>query len=450
MGDYVSQSRFTSLGLSWKTWTGIPGYREESQGDGTSLPWRNVNTESRYLSLQDTRSFRTSGEVDAKAVREGYFNARMGREERPTSTFDNGHEFSTQKRSGWFSHRDFSLQSTPVYTGSQLGSNSYYRGFLAPRKSTTGTMEHPVITPLTSSEIGYLGSQAINRTIPTHPSTGLATIVGELKEGLPSLIGAAFLRDKADFFRSLGGEYLNIEFGWKPFINDILSIIDSVNTASKQLTQYQRDSGRNVRRAFQFMPVISNQMIIQDAAPYLGQPFWHTTQGNYFSTVGKYSLNRYVNQRTWFKGAYTYHVEAGKSDLDRLVHFEQMANRLLGTRITPEVLWELTPWSWLVDWVSNVGHVVSNYSAFQADGLVLRYGYLMRHTVVQDTHTNTGTVTAKNGHNLGTVTMTLRTERKERVRATPYGFGLNPNLFTDRQWAILAALGMTKSPRSLR
>jgi hypothetical protein len=41
-------------------------------------------------------------------------------------------------------------------------------------------------------------------------------------------------------------------------------------------------------------------------------------------------------------------------------------------------------------------------------------------------------------------------EQKRRIKSTPFGFGLSPGSFTARQWSILAALGMTRGPRSLR
>jgi len=41
-------------------------------------------------------------------------------------------------------------------------------------------------------------------------------------------------------------------------------------------------------------------------------------------------------------------------------------------------------------------------------------------------------------------------EKKTRVRASPYGFGLSLDGLSDKQWSILGALGLTKAPRSLR
>jgi hypothetical protein len=47
------------------------------------------------------------------------------------------------------------------------------------------------------------------------------------------------------------------------------------------------------------------------------------------------------------------------------------------------------------------------------------------------------------------VSVSFQTKVKKRLRATPYGFGLDPNWsdFTDRQLSILGALGITRAPR---
>jgi len=100
-----------------------------------------------------------------------------------------------------------------------------------------------------------------------------------------------------------------------------------------------------------------------------------------------------------------------------------------------------------LDYFATFGILATNVSRFSSDGLVMKYGYLMRHSTSIRTYTQNGVVFAN--ANPGPFAITLKTERKERVRATPFGFGLNPNSFTGRQWAILAALALTKAPRSL-
>jgi hypothetical protein len=134
--------------------------------------------------------------------------------------------------------------------------------------------------------------------------------------------------------------------------------------------------------------------------------------------------------------------------MEQMRKYASLARKLVGFRLSPEVLWELQPWSWLVDWVFNVGQILENIESFQTDGLVMRYGYLMCTDVVS---TETTAIFSNGVFNrLGPITKRATVTRKLRVRATPYGFGLDPATWSPERWAILAALGLTKTPTSLR
>jgi len=124
------------------------------------------------------------------------------------------------------------------------------------------------------------------------------------------------------------------------------------------------------------------------------------------------------------------------------------ANHLLGLDLTAEVLWNLAPWSWLSDWVANTGDNISNASAFQQDGLVLRYGYLMVHRETYQTRRMDAVYDVR-GNALLPGSIVLTTTSKTREPATPYGFGIDTSSFTGHQWGILGALGMTKAPNLL-
>jgi hypothetical protein len=112
--------------------------------------------------------------------------------------------------------------------------------------------------------------------------------------------------------------------------------------------------------------------------------------------------------------------------------------------LDPNVLWRLAPWSWLVDWFVNAGDVISNLTDMAIDGLVLQYGYMMEHTIICDELRLVGP-RFKSGALVDT-TLCLVTETKQRVKATPYGFGLSWSSFSPTQLAILAALGITHAP----
>lgn len=310
------------------------------------------------------------------------------------------------------------------------------------------------------------GTKAISKTIPTLPVSGVAQFLGELHEGLPRMIGnSGLFRDRAHAFQNLGGEYLNVVFGWKPFVRDLKDFASAFQNAGKILKQYRRDSGKVVHRHWAFPPIRDASVYpsyqmgygLLSPAQVLRIPSSNSVYGNWqageleslqrIGTSVLVSASSVRKQRYWFSGAYSYLLSEDDSFLGRMEGYMQKANKLLGVRITPEVLWELTPWSWLADWELNIGVNITNATALGQDSLVLRYGYLMRETSYNH-YTSTSNFQSY-GSWSGPIHQTWRIVKKERIRSTPYGFGLNPASFTDSQWAILGALGMTKAPRSL-
>jgi hypothetical protein len=100
----------------------------------------------------------------------------------------------------------------------------------------------------------------------------------------------------------------------------------------------------------------------------------------------------------------------------------------------------------MIDWMFDIGDVISNYEQFSRNNLLLKYGYLM-----SQTRWDINNVLNVNASYSGPTSFSRHvwTIQKERVRSTPFGFGLDPGSFTDQQWAILGALGLSKGPRSL-
>jgi len=116
---------------------------------------------------------------------------------------------------------------------------------------------------------------------------------------------------------------------------------------------------------------------------------------------------------------------------------------VLGLDLDLEVLWNAAPWSWAVDWFSNTGDLIHNMNRWSTDGLVLKYGYIMEHSVVRDKYTFVGP-TGMKPVSTYPPSVTLVTETKIRRRATPFGFGLTLSGFTNQQKAIVAALGISR------
>lgn len=406
--------------------------------------------------VQTTTSYRTGRHINGVEVDEdlkllssktyGDVRQELYSQERRNrkSPFDSGHPFSTEIRQ---------VSDVTMYeTSSMAGTNKYdYKGPLYPI-IPSGVQRFLNTGPFDGT---YYGTEAIRRTAPTSPSMSLLGALVELKrEGLPALPGlAAFSREDV---RALGNEYLNLEFGFKPLAHDAAALAEIVIESNRILEQYRRDSGKQVRRSYSF-PVERSATSVLTAngeATHWGSGGvtpWVTIGNVRVGTVpGRLLRTSTVTRRIYFSGAYVYHLPVSSSLLGNMRRIASQANHLLGAEITPALLWNLSPWTWLADWNFNIGSILSNVEAFSNDSLVLRYGYLMCHTVTRNEFTLSRTQLGnyKSGP-AGPFTSVFVTEKKERVRASPYGFALNPSAYTGRQWAILAALGLTKAPNVL-
>lgn len=430
------------------------------------------------IGSESTYSFRTdrnnSAETDYDNMTGPELRREVNREYR--DRFDNGHPFWTQK--------DFFSWSNPSV--SMDGSNGvHYVGYLGVIKPVD---DKPIYSLPSQTKITVDGTEGVRRTYPTRPEAGLATALGELRQEVPHLPGALlatlthrFMHPKRDL-RSTGGqvgrtvlpykaggkplkqdlskipsglgdEYLNLVFGVMPTANDLEKIARAVLKSVKSAKQMQRDSGRIVRRRAQLYDTSTSVSRTDTVlALYLG-PISNTNQPSAF--LRSYSppagVVDTVRQRAWFSGAYTYHLAEAHTFLGKMDRYEQLANHLLGTRITPETIWELTPWSWLIDWFTDAGSFVSNVSALHDDDLVMRYGYVMHETHAERSWTTRRPTVTQTGRTVAsTLVLSHSVIRKERTRATPYGFGVDVSGLSPRRWAILGALGLSRSPGTLR
>lgn len=432
-----------------RQWENIPiPFMNGFIGEPGGLVPRHFNTDPARQETYSYRTVRESGpdlsdlSVQADVTRNGFRTY--------DPSFDKGHEF-------WSTKVSSRLVSPEVYLrmDKQDGSRpQFFRGQLMPKIDTAGGDSgayYPGIPhAMTSSEVAVLGQRAVNNTAPTAPQASVATLIGELLgEGLPAMIASGLLKSKLKDYREVGGEYLNVQFGWLPFLSELRGIVSSYQKATRALQQLQRDNGRNVRRRFAFPTQVTNASSSFEGVygPYKGS----VPSSDWLErSSGTVTVTDRSESSSWFSGCYTYHLPADDSLMGKLALYEAQANVLFGSRVNPEVVWQLSPWSWLIDWHFAIGQALGAATRLSEDSLVIRYGYLMRHSVTTRTFSVPGNRTKGFHDILPPVFFELRSERKERVRATPYGFGLSTAAFTDTRWAILAALGMTMGPKIVR
>jgi len=294
-----------------------------------------------------------------------------------------------------------------------------------------------------------LGAQAIARCSPSNPTVDLSVTVGELvKEGIPRLIGST-LRSMAsmtsrDRRKAIAGEYLNYEFGWKPLVNELSDLYRTVLSLDVVINDYLRNSGKMVRRTYEF-PVLT-ETVAKELTTNVSS--WTAISGGFINdplTINKGKVIRVhkTEIRHWFSGAFSYYVPPADSLRNEMARAVIIAKKSLGITLTPDTLWNLAPWSWAVDWFSDTGDVISNWSNWAIDNQVLLYGYMMEHSRSTYTYTFVGPSGLTGGARPPSVTTVNETKR--RIKASPYGFGLTSGDLSARQKAIAAALGVSRS-----
>lgn len=308
-------------------------------------------------------------------------------------------------------------------------------------------------------ECAYRGRQWINDTAPTQPHASLAQFIGELKEGLPSLLGYDWKTGKG-WRPDRDGGYLNLSFGTLPLLKDLSKLFNAVVNSKQLVEQYVRDAepGKAVRRKRSADPIVT---VTSNEERYYELPNGVPNTSLYWGSVWAYTggdsymprpVRRFETQTDtyWFSASYRYSVPDGDEILERFARYESLANKILGSRFNIGTIYELTPWSWLADWQSDLGTLLDNANLFSnGDQLALRYGYVM-HKLVREVGYSYSNYRLDDKTTLDSIDTLYRTTWKQRYRASPFGFGVNGNQqMSQRQLDTLTAIVSNggRSPR---
>jgi hypothetical protein len=327
-----------------------------------------------------------------------------------------------------------------------------YQGVLIPRMQMQPPDSQGRVLPFfppsarsSNDDLDELGATAVARCKPTNPPVDAAQALGELfREGLPHLVGSQSWKANTERARAAASDYLNVQFGWLPLVSDISDFANTITKLDRVLSQYERDSGKVVRRRYEFPIETSSNMWMENENPVLAAIAY---PGNLFEIHGgAQSTVRVVEETTkrrWFSGSFTYYLPSEYDSRSKIGKIALLADRL-GLKPTPDTVWELSPWSWAIDWFSNTGDVISNVSDFANQGLVMHYGYIMEHSIRSRTYFQERSGYKINRSPVPAGPLALVTETKVRRQANPFGFGVSWEGLSTFQASILAALGISR------
>lgn len=283
------------------------------------------------------------------------------------------------------------------------------------------------------------GSAGIARTLPSVPQASIAAFLGELREGLPRIVGAAALKDHA--LHSVGDEYLNVVFGILPTIGDLQKIAK----ASKNYDDFQRGwaekaaKGKIARRAVSLAKVEStNTTTPGPRGPY----GYHGYGANMAAGTGWTTTT--IHNEAWFSGAYRVEPPSPTES-----QFQKLRELTYDFGLVPDITtaWQLTPWSWLLDWVVNFDDFLTNFSYMGKKGVSLSYGYVMCKTITTREEALDTRYQRYGGGEWIPLYLRdrLTTTTLQRRRASALGFGVSFDTLSPKQLAILAALGISRA-----
>lgn len=181
-----------------------------------------------------------------------------------------------------------------------------------------------------------LAAELLAKTNPSRPVVDLPIAVYELRE-LPSLLR----REGGGWIRRLASLNLKYHFGIKPLVNDIVNLLnfsDEVDKRQKELDALHNGGLRRRRNLWSGAITGSTNRTVHS-----GEKFLIHCQNSVATRARVWGFT------TW------------KPDGTRLMKGDQRAlarQAVLGLTIDFATAWNAIPWTWLIDWCSNVGDVL--------------------------------------------------------------------------------------------
>jgi len=219
-------------------------------------------------------------------------------------------------------------------------------------------------------------------------------------------------------------DWLNFNFGWRPFINDLQNLLPIMDYKDKLRRQYKRAQKVGYIRT----------------RASCGIKTGHTTGNTPVFSGGGITLSS--NQRIstkeerWVVGRWRFDPITFGEPLTHDIRSQII--RAYGLDVNVYQAWEAMPWSWLIDWFTNAGaliHLKGHRNLVSFD------------SAVKMTHTISEAVASGNDPSVMHGTYHRTKERKQRSLLAPSFLpktGWN-NIFQPGHLATLASLAVTRS-----
>jgi hypothetical protein len=188
---------------------------------------------------------------------------------------------------------------------------------------------------------------ARNSSKPENTYADFAQSIIELRE-VSQLVGG---RAKS-LVSALAAGYLIYEFGWKPIISDVQKLANLARAVQKKIDFLKNNEGKVVKRTrvlYNISRSLGEIGIREFGTPY---PWGGTVE----PAEGSHPIYGTAN----YKAAYHTSIRYVLPGIDRLTWNEEAFQYLIGLRPGLNLVWDVTPFTWLIDWFNNLGDLIEN------------------------------------------------------------------------------------------
>jgi hypothetical protein len=264
-------------------------------------------------------------------------------------------------------------------------------------------------------------TSAAARTNPSRPYVDVPVEVLQIGE-----IFQLIQKRGASLIKELGRENLRYQFGIKPVVDDVFKMFNFHDQVSRRVLEVKRlQSRKGLRRT-----------VIAGQSSLASDVLW-TQQSN-----GIFLSTRARGNTVFTKKVHCRWLPIG--DLSKMYTPAEMSKLIqrcvLGLTVDFSTVWELIPWSWLIDWGANVG------TFLQASRNIIP-AQLTTCVVMLHTHTewsSPGLTGINNGNRYRLQPIQIIREGKTRTSVSPSVTAQFPFL-SGNQLGILASLAVTRA-----
>lgn len=206
----------------------------------------------------------------------------------------------------------------------------------------------PQFTPVNWS---YWKTKALANLNPNAPVVDIPLFIFEFKDFPAMLKNLGNILGKRMHPKDVPEGWLAFSFGWKPLVSDLLSLFDFTEQMEKRIAYLKRlEHGGRVRRSLGG-GVVQHSIIPDGYKLGFSVPVGSNPPGFYAD------IEILETQRVWFT--------ANAKLLDPLPEAAELRSLtrdiILGLSVNPSTVWNMIPWSWLIDYFANIGDIMLAY-----------------------------------------------------------------------------------------